>query len=191
MNQYLFLFPVKEYFEFSLKSCRSFELEGHKASELVGTINARYRNQGYGINWLHFSLDNYSSRPCLDHVPDFMQIPESDGNLVAGIPFSRHTKEKAYADPDYVLNQLPPHSRLVLGGFHQWDCVDKIAQRSCERGTDTFVDEDTTEMFFGRATFVGIPLIRNSWSLRELGIMYDLIEENRVLRKEKPWFVQE
>jgi len=190
MNQYLFLFPVKEYFEACLNACGTFEFRGHKPAELIHIIDARYRNKGYKINWLLFSREDDLSKPDLRQVPDFLEIEEHDGILVAGVSFGEHTSKGKYADSDYVLDQLPIHRRLVVGGFHQWDCVNRVAERSHERGIETFVDEDTTELFFGRQLFSGIPLIRKKWSLRELGIPEKFYKFAKKRREGKPWFVR-
>ncbi|MEK6861969.1 MAG: hypothetical protein AABY07_08440, partial [Nanoarchaeota archaeon] len=145
MNQYPFLFPVKEYFEGMLSLLR---LPRARVNKLTDIIDVRYRNNNYGINWLLFSREDDLLKLDLDRVPNYVNIREGDEVLVAGVSFKRHTTEELYPDSDYILNQLKPHKKLVIGGFHQWDCVDKIARRSYERGIETFVDEDTTELFF-------------------------------------------
>ncbi len=192
-NQYLFLFPIKEYIEACLDACRTFELEGHHPGEIVKIIDARYRNNNFKINWLLFCQENNPSITDTSQVSPHIEIRENDGLLTAGVSFKRHTNEELYADADFVLNQLPKHQRLVLGGFHQWDCVDKIARRSYEGGIDTFVDEDTTDCFFGRQAFYGIPLVREKWSLDDLGMdkFFSEIKEHIIKEREKrPWFVQ-
>ena len=191
MNQYLFLYPIKEYFE-SCIAYRAFLEDGHRPVKLCEMINARYRNNGYGINWLLFGKDEDDSKPDFSKVPSFVDIEPRDGILVAGVSFKKHTSEAVYADVDFILNQLPPHQRLVVGGFHQWDCVDKLARQSYERGVDTFVDEDTTELFFGSWAFRNCPLIRKEWTLDSLGLndgnraLFEWIKNQRVSR---PWFV--
>lgn len=190
MNQYLFLFPIKEYFRACMDFFKLFEIDGHKPTELIDIIHARYKNNGFGINWLLFSKEEDPSLPDLSQIPDYLEIND-DRILTAGVSFKRHISKKKYADQDYVLNQLPPHEKLVIGGFHQWDCVDKIAKRSYERGIETLVDEDTTELFFGAQALYGIPLIRTDWSLKGLGISEHAYEFVKGQRKNKPWFVHD
>ncbi len=55
-----------------------------------------------------------------------------------------------YPNQDYILNQLGFPTRLVVAGFHAWDCVEKLARRAYERGISTLIDEDLTEFFVGR-----------------------------------------
>lgn len=192
MYQYLFLFPIRQFIDSSLDSC-AFERKGHCPSELFELIDARYRKGDYGINWLLFSKDDNLSEPDLSQVPDYAQFHKKDKILNAGISFESHISEKTYADPDFVLNQLPSHKKLVLGGFHQWDCVDKIAERSYERGAKTFVDEDTTDMFFGKRTYHNIPVKRKKWDLVALGLDGSpdyVVDFARKSREGKSWFVR-
>ncbi len=191
MNQYMFLYPVEEYFNNIILS-KKFYKNKFEIGELFDIIDARYRENDYEINWLTFSREDNENEPDLSKIPNYVRINEDDRIINAGISFENHTKNKRYADPDYVIDQLPDyHERLVLGGFHQYDCVNKIAKKSYERGTETFVDEDTTELFFPRKFLYGIPLTREKWSLRELGTRSFMIDEAKKYRKNKPWFVQE
>lgn len=192
MNQYLFLFPIRQFIDSSLDSC-AFERKGHCPSELFELIDKRYRKAGYEINWLLFSKDDNLSEPDLSQVPDYLKFRKKDSILNAGISFESHISEKIYADPDYVLNQLPSHKKLVLGGFHTFSCVERIAECSYERGDETFVDEDTTDFFFGKKAHYGIPVKRKKWDLKSLGLDGSpdyIIESARKSRKGKPWFVQ-
>ncbi len=192
MDQYLFLFPIKPFIDSSLDSC-AFERKGHKPCELFGLIDARYRKAGYGINWLLFSKDDNLSEPDLSQIPDYVKFHKKDNILNAGISFENHISEIIYADPDYVLNQLPSHDKIVLGGFHQWDCVERIAERSYKREIETFVDEDTTDLFFGKRAHHSIPVKRKKWDLEALGLIRKNnfnIEYARKAREGKPWFVQ-
>jgi hypothetical protein len=188
MNQYLFLFPIRKYFGSCLNSA-VVELDGHNVSELFDLINARYRNRRYGINWLLFGVEGDEDKPDMTNVPQYVDIRACDRLLSAGISFS-DLERGIYANPGFVLDQLPRHKRLVLGGFHQSDCVDQLARRSYKRGVDTFVDEDTTDLFFSRHALGEIPLIRRSWSLKRLGIPAYLYQEVVRLRKNKPWLTQ-
>ena len=100
-----------------------------------------------------------------------------------------HISKKLYADPDYVLDMIPHPDRLVVGGFHQWDCVNTIAEASFRRGNKTFVDEDTTEMFFSRTSSKGkIPLEKEERS--GIGTNDEITEIEQMLRKNKPWLIQ-
>lgn len=187
-RQYIFLYPTREYFESMLKFCKTFYIEGHSADKLNDIINSRYRSRGYGINWLLFSDEDDPEKPDTKGLSSYIKVGKDDGILNAGVSFGKHVSEELYADNDFILDQLPAHKELVIGGFHQADCVDKLAACSYLRGVKTFVDEDTTEMFFWRETFRGIPLTREKWRLGDL-VSEELYDDIRESRKEKPWLV--
>jgi len=192
-KQYLFLYPVREYFE--ALGWGEHYCNPNAISNLMNIIDARYRNQEYGINWLLFSQNADNSLPDLDHVPEEIGIQRNDRLIVAGVSFDEHTTNLVYPGPNYILNQLDPHLRLVLGGFHQDDCVNKVAAVSYRRGVDTFVDEDTTHLGFGGLVLGHeVPVVRTDWTLRGLGkpigdkaILAHILK----MRKDKPWLVRE
>jgi hypothetical protein len=192
MKQYLFLYPIEEYVDSCIvHRTAGFEKGAYGFRYINQLIKARYRDKKYDINWLLFSLDTDNQKPDFGLISPYFEIKKQDRILNAGISFERHCKEKIYFDPSFVLDQLPPHERLVLGGFHQNDCVDRIAKTSYERGVSTFIDEDTTNHFF-IATSLGtkIPLAREKWSLKDLDIPDSLIEAAKEIRKDKPWLTQ-
>jgi hypothetical protein len=98
-------------------------------------------------------------------------------------------QEKRYADSDFILDQLEGLKQLRLAGFHLWDCVEKVAKRAHERGIDTLVDEELTEVLalrtgdsdFTTATFP-------SFDPKKDGeVWYQLFRERR---RDKPWMWQ-
>lgn len=192
MKNYLFLYPIKEYFDYLIKNWYNDELSKSvkKPEYLNDIIDARYRNEGYLINWLLFSSVENPLKPDLSIISPIIKIHRKDEILVAGISFEEHIKNKKYPDPNYILNQINDVTRLVLGGFHQNDCVDKLAEATYQKGIDTFVDEDTTELFFPRISLNEIPLKRKKWTLKDLGIIPSLIEITQESRKDRPWLVQ-
>lgn len=189
MDQYLFLFPVEEYFN-SVILVTKFCERGYKIDELFDMIDARYRKNDYEINWLLFGRKDDESKPDLAAVPNYVRMFKDDKILDAGVSFEKHTSKCVYADPDYVLKQMPPHKKLVLGGFHTYDCVSKMAKKSHESGVDTFVDEDTTDFFFVRKHIQKIPVVRKNWTLEGLGNREFMLDHIKKYRKDKPWFVQ-
>ena len=53
-KQYIFLYPVREYFESMLNFCKTFYKEGHSVDKLNDIITSRYRSKGYGIVRMDF-----------------------------------------------------------------------------------------------------------------------------------------
>lgn len=148
MDQYLFLYPLKLYFDAAMEFYPSFSWKDRKPSKLNEIINERYRNRGFDINWLFFSQEGNVSAPDMSGISEHIQVKQCDRILNSGISFERFQRERVYPDPGYILGQLPKHNSLALGGFHKVDCVEQIASLSYQKGINTFVDEDTTELFF-------------------------------------------
>lgn len=192
MKVFLFLYPVRQFFSDRIETSPPALREGnHNPGRISDIIDARYRQRGYAINWLMFSTNEDPEKPDLSIVSSYIKICEEDTILVAGVSFKEHLIGEKYPDPLFILAQIPDLTELVLGGFHQWDCVDKLAQCAHQRGILTLVDEDTTEMFFARTFLCGeVPLIRGGFTLSDLGIREDMIEFARAARENKPWFVQ-
>jgi hypothetical protein len=190
MDQYMFLFPLKGYFDASLDFFKTFSMEGHTPGEIFDIVDARYR-KGYEVNWLVFGKENDLTKPDTDEIPEYARIQKQDRVISAGVSLEKFLSENIYFDSNYVLDQLPPHKKLVTGGFHLWDCVDRVSRMSYERGVDTKVDEDTTELFFAGHQHGYIPVVRNKPRiLRELlpeDALYEIAKENR---KDRPWLIQ-
>ena len=85
MNQYLFLFPIEEYFNHVILSTR-FHEKGHKIDEFFDIIDARYRDN-CEINWLLFSRKDDESKPDMSSVPNYVRIMGNDRILNAGVSF--------------------------------------------------------------------------------------------------------
>lgn len=121
-------------------------------------------------------------------VAEEINIKPTDKILSSGIPFVFMRYHK-YPEPAYILSQLPQDlEQLVIGGFHQWDCVDKVAQTAYEKGIPIIVDEDTTEIFFkGGSSKLSTPLIRENFTSELSGFF---LEYAREVRLKKPWFAQ-
>ncbi|MFC1663802.1 hypothetical protein ACFL0A_01625 [Patescibacteria group bacterium] len=141
-----------------------------------------------------FSKENGSKDPDLSSLAiNHIRMKHGDTVIASGISFKTHTEKSKYPDPEFIICQIPELTEIILGGFHQWDCVDKLASYAYQKGVVTFVDEDTTELFFSRTTVLGdIPLIRKKLTPKEIGFNRRGLELElfRKLRKDKPWFVQ-
>lgn len=190
-NQYLFLYPLRQYFE-GLFGWRPGDANERSVKFLMRIINARYRDEGYDINWLVFGQDENLHEPNIGNIQKSVEVRVEDRLITAGIPYKDLPVD---IDPEFVLGQLPPHERLVVGGFHQDVCVEKIAASSYHRGIDTFVDEDTTHKGIERLLLNRrIPLVRKQWTLNAMfgdilrSSVRDFFIRSRI---GKPWLVQE
>ena len=110
---------------------------------LNACIDARYRQREFAI---FFALLDGTQ------ISDVLDVRRDDRVIYVGMDAKTHrTKGRdgkyPYPSQDYILNQLGPVSTLRIGGFHMWDCVEKLARRAHERGLGVLVDEDLTEFF--------------------------------------------
>ncbi len=182
MQAFLFLYPLAAYLGESKRySTRAINY-------LNEIIHARYRKQDYQVIWLTFSRNDRSS-PDRSILSRKIRILPQDKIISCGKNWAHFRLHRDYPDQNYILDQLPPGiERLVIGGFHQWDCVDRVASVAWQRDHKAFVDEDTTDLFF--LDFRNIPLIRTDWSLKALGVTENMMQLAREARADKPWFVQ-
>ncbi len=214
MKIFLFLYPFDTYFA-KLKGVYKarFDACGYDFRRINDIIDARYRQVGYQVMWLMPSTkidpnDSLAARlislystfrgvplddlkePDLSLLSQDITIHEKDTIITIDLHsyFPRGKERKDHPNLELIIfEKIPKATELVLGGFHQWDCVDKLAQYAHEHGISVLVDEDTTDMFFSRTSLQGtIPLIRkNPFRLLKPGDSKRAVEE----RKGKPWFL--
>lgn len=194
MSHFLYLYPIKEYIETSIKyntTNRSIDKEAETLEHLNKIIDKRYRENPYNIYWLTFSDEHGNTN--YDIIDDRIYIDATDSIIDNGLTFTEHIKQGKYPHPGRIIDKLGDIEKLVIGGFHQADCVEKVATYSHNSGIDTFVDEDTTDNYFTKSKFVDIPLIREEYSLESLfsDFLADgFIEDIKEAREDKPWLTQ-
>ena len=149
MNEFLYLYPLYEFAKPLVGESRWNSGEREKSYQrLAEIIAARYRQNDYRINWLLFSKTEGSIQPDLSIAAQELFLPE-DRLLVSGKTFDNLVVSKQYPNTDFILSQLVPRpDKLVIAGFHLWDCVDKLAEAAYNNGIPTIVDKDLTELFF-------------------------------------------
>jgi hypothetical protein len=163
-----------------------------KPSYLNKIIDARYRSRGRTVNWLLFGKEEEPWDPALAGVSPWIRIEQDDRVLSAGVSFKTHCRERRYAKPWPILKGLPALDTLVIGGFHQDDCVAKFAKAAYHAGIPVSVDEDTTQWFFRTTCRYGkIPLRRRKpWPRAENFDNPATLELIRSYRKTQPWLTQ-
>lgn len=107
-------------------------------------IDARYRQRGYRIVWLLYSKPDDLSAPDMEPADSRFGFCPTDVFLSAGLPHAMNIKY-FYPSGLRIVRQLGSVKELVLGGFHQDDCVDRIARVAHRSGMRVIVDEDTTD----------------------------------------------
>lgn len=180
------MYPIPEYVDFELWNHeRSYDggkdAFRQKYRELLNRcIDLRYRQRGFGINYAVFRRSP---------VSDVIELKPKDRIIKVKLDFKTHTEKKIYPDEDFILDRLGDVEKLWVAGFHLWDCVERLAKRAYERGIETCVDEDLTELFVYRVKDSGFcPEKFPAFNPRELGEAgFEAFMETR---KGKPWLWQ-
>lgn len=198
MKSLLVLYPIQPYADV-LMSRREFpEIKTEYARIYQRLINKRY--PGFQLIWLMFSEPQSPKKPDMSQLWQGISIKQSDIIWACGINFEEHCKKKLYPDPKTILDSCPqPVEKLVIGGFHFWDCVEKVAKFAHGQGIDVLVDDDLTEFFFWKVkNRMGIPSPYRIPLSREKSIMkdreqylksggLDQLKRVREARRGNPW----
>ena len=192
MKEFVFLYPIPEIINFEIENYGWSEKGGIDAfrekykTTLNRCIDVRYRQKGFGINYVVFDGSPLS---------DVIELQESDKIIEVELDLKTHTTkqpngEYPYPDQDYILNQLNETDVIRITGFHMWSCVEKLAKKAYERGLDTLVDEDLTEFFSGRLRDTDFKVDKYpTYNAREQNdFIFDRFIE---ARKGKPWLWQD
>lgn len=192
MKVYLFLYPIAPFFENEINNSYRFRNGKYDVRRLNEIIRARYREKDYKIIWLLFGQENEPNKPDKNLLADWVTIKPEDSIISAGISFKEHTQQRKYPNPEFIFGQISNLTEIILGGFHQWDCVSKLASYAYNLGLPVKVDEETTEMFFSLTNLLGpLPLIRNSsLTLKEIFNDGNGLKDAISARESMPWFLQ-
>jgi hypothetical protein len=183
MKNFLFLYPIKEYIEAvcERRSALNPNYENEWCRDLKECIHLRYKSKGFSVNYALF-----------DDTPLHQAFNPNDGIIRVGMTFEEHTTPKDgkynYPDENRIIKPLLNSSELVVAGFHLGDCVDRVAKAAHNKGINTLVDEELTELFgylkefpsFHKERFPSI-IPNERWNEIEEIIQY---------RKNRPWLYQ-
>jgi hypothetical protein len=136
---FMFLYPIKEYMDYfsSFNQEDIFKI-------LNETIKCRYRNNGYEMVFVTYpDKDLYG-----------VNIALEDKVITTDITFERHItplEDGSYIYPseELIINALNNVDELIIGGFHATDCVKRVGECAINKGIDTLVDLDLTDLFIG------------------------------------------
>ncbi len=197
IGKFVFLYPLKDIVDFELER-GSMLYHGNNASQsdkekfkstfmetLDSCIQSRYREKGYDVSFVACSDSEVSQ-----YVPvrgeselSLLEMDESEY-------FSRlFNGEYPYADSEHMLEKIMPVDKLVIGGFHLWFSVDNLARRAYERGIDTLVDEDLTELLPARMKEESFRKDEYP-SINPVAVNGSIPDEFYDKRKKRPWLVQ-
>lgn len=161
MKLVLILFPIQPYIDHPIYPARSPAEKGEYAIVYQQLIAKRYPD--FQRVWVMFSEPESLEKPDLSQLWPGIEIKKNDIVIPAGITFEHHCQKKIYPDPATILAACPePIKKLIIGGFHFYDCVEKLAEFSYRKGIDVLADDDLSEYFFYVSRGDGIfPLISN------------------------------
>tara|TARA_Y100000034_G_scaffold120788_1_gene164152 strand:- start:129 stop:704 length:576 start_codon:yes stop_codon:yes gene_type:complete len=185
-KSFIFLYPQQEIFDYELRGKDNCYVGAYKGA-LNKCIGLRYRAKGFSINFA--ILDDCA-------VSDLILLRDSDHVLRVGMDSVTHRTEVdgrfLYPDSDYVLDQLGDVNRLVVGGFHAYDCCDKLAERAHFRSMDSLIDEELTQFF--QLSFMDLdfrydvyPSVNPGKNMRGDELWEYFLER----RRNKPWLIQD
>lgn len=162
---FLFCYPVWQYFEAYIEQWDATDASQVRNScyHMFDMIDARYRQKGYKVFWMTFGKDEDRDEPDKSHLWPHLQIKKDDALISGGISAWDMFGEEEYADPEYVCGRLGTLKRLVVGGFHAYDCVERVAQFAYQdMGLEnTMIDIDITELLYPKCL---PPLVRTSFT---------------------------
>jgi len=191
MKKFVFLYPIPEFIESSIKTeswhfpdnGKSFREHYKKA--LNSSISLRYRQKGFEIVYANFFSHSIS---------DVVNVLPADRIIDVGIDFATHTTKRSdgtylYPDENYILDKIGKAKKIIVAGFHMWDCVERLARRAYEKGIETLVDEDLTEFLPSR---IQDPFFRLDIypSFNPKKMCNGFFDEFMSARKERPWLLQ-
>jgi len=199
MKSVLVLYPIQPYVNELMFPVFS-EIDIKYAKIYQRLISKRY--SGFQLIWIMFSEPQSSNKPDMSQLWQGISIKKDDIVWSCGISFDKHCKKQLYPDSKTILDACPqPIEELVIGGFHFWDCVERVAKYAYEHGINVSVDDDLTEFFFYKVkNCKGIPSSSCIPLLREKSIKKDrkrfiegghnLLEHVREVRRRNPWLLQ-
>ena len=129
---FILLFPQKEYLG-TFQNCTTLFNE---------CIRKRYLDHGYAFYVVKYKNSDLG---IVTETPT--QTFDADITFEASSP--KTLKDWRYADFKFISENLPIEdcSQIVIGGFHCYDCVEKLANEIYSLNKNVLVDTDLTEQF--------------------------------------------
>ena len=149
---FLYLYPIKEFTNMFLFHNDRLYDEWHVDRPLPilnDTIDKRYRQKGYQVVFaLYPDRELYGIEPENGDRIIYTEIPFSEASA-----YDENGNEKKNYIPKYpnerlLIEQLGDVDELIVGGYHAMDCVRRVAEIALQRGINTLVDLDLTDLFF-------------------------------------------
>jgi len=186
MKCFLFLYPTVEIINHQIKE-QGYGFEGGVDAfrekyipALNQCIDLRYRQKGFQV---------FYPIPDDSDISEFISVEPSDKIMLIKGGFWGH-RGKGSWESDFILDHLKEVSKLRVGGFYLWDCVQAVAKDAYSRGLDVLVDEDLTDFFAWR--FLDLDFSIDSYpSINPRKWNDKRFEEFMEARGSKPWMWQD
>ncbi|MDD3896216.1 MAG: hypothetical protein PHP49_04240 [Bacilli bacterium] len=149
---FLYLYPVREYSDVIYKATNYDDLGLQNPFEVLNEcIQKRYRQNGFEIIFIMYP----------DKEIYGIDVKQDDKVLYTDITFKeaigydiegnkKEVTDIKYPSEEDIFNKVGKVDRIVIGGYHHSDCVRRVAEYFNERGINTLVDLDLTDLFFNR-----------------------------------------
>ena len=200
MNILLVLYPIYPYAYTLIGPQEPYEIKKKFGQIYQRLIDKRYTD--FKKIWVMFSDEDYPEKPDMSRLWEGINIKTNDILSACGVTFDDLCYKKIYPNPERIIRICPqPIEKLIIGGFHFWDCVEKTAQYAYENKIDVLVDDDLTEFFFWKVRgYKRFPSESSIPISREKSIEKDRkhceeagprqLKAVRKARKNKPWLIQ-
>jgi len=132
---------------------RSLALPPGTFRQRFGIINRlldEYRLRAYHVGWAFFSQQGDLTKPDETQTSDIFEIKPEDFKVAVGVTYHDHTRHRAYPNEVNILSTIPDSDELVVGGFHEKDCVRRFRDAAERLGIRSTVDSCLTDQVFHR-----------------------------------------
>jgi hypothetical protein len=125
VNALLILYPIQPYAGTLMMGPKEPQEIKVKYAEVYQQLMHK-RYPGFKTIWIMFSMPGFPELPDMSILWEDILIGVNDIVSACGISFEENHKEKKYPNPKTIIDACPKNvERLVIGGFHFWDCVEK------------------------------------------------------------------
>ena len=153
MNKvFLYLYPIQEYFKMFLFTDDKYYEEWNVPRPLPilnDLITKRYREQGYQVVIAIYpdkEIFGITPHPEDKILHTDVLFTEASGYRSDGS--EKPLEEVKYPSEEHLISSLGEVDELRVGGFHFSDCVKRVAEHAINKGINTLVDLDLTDLFF-------------------------------------------
>ena len=144
---FLYLYPIEEYAKMFLLHDES-KIE-KPLPVLNETINKRYREKGYQVVYaLYPDKELYGIDLDMTDMIIYTDVKFSEASAYDEKGNEKKDFIPKYPSEKYIIDQLGEIDELIVGGYHFSDCVKRVAEYALERGINTLIDIDMTDLFF-------------------------------------------